>query len=126
MKKTIFAENGPKPIAPYSPAVEANGFVFVSGQVGSDPATGKLVDGGISAQTDQALRNLRSILAAAGLDLADAVKVTVFLSDIGNFAAMNEVYRQYFTTDCPARSAVQVGALPGGAAVEIEAIAAAK
>jgi len=126
MKKCIFAVNGPKPIAPYSPAVEANGFVFVSGQVGSDPATGKLVEGGISAQTEQALKNLQSILAAAGLKAEDVVKVMVFLADIKDFGAMNEVYKTVFSTDCPARSAFQVGALPGGAAVEIECIALAK
>ena len=126
MKECIFAANGPKPIAPYSPAVRANGFVFVSGQVGSDPATGKLVEGGISAQTAQALKNLQAILAAADLTAADVVKVMVFLADIKDFGAMNEVYKTVFTADCPARSAFQVGALPGGAAVEIEAIALAK
>ena len=125
MKKAIFAANGPKPIAPYSPAVEANGFVFVSGQVGSDPATGKLAEG-ITAQTEQALKNVQSVLAAAGLEMADVAKATVFLADIKDFAAMNEVYKTFFTGDCPARSAFQVGALPGGASVEIEVIAAAK
>ena len=126
MKECIFAANGPKPIAPYSPAVRANGFVFVSGQVGSNPETGKLVEGGIAAQTEQALKNLQTILASADLTAADVVKVMVFLADINDLGAMNEVYKTVFTTDCPARSAFQVGALPGGAAVEIEAIALAK
>lgn len=124
MKKVIIAENGPKPIGAYSPAIEANGFVFVSGQVGADPATGKLVEGGVAAQTAQALRNMETILAAAGLAAADVVKATVFLADIQDFAAMNEAYKQVFTVDCPARSAFQVANLPGGARVEIEAIAA--
>ena len=126
MKECIFAANGPKPIAPYSPAVRANGFVFVSGQVGSNPATGKLVEGGVTAQTEQALKNVQAILASAGLCAADVVKAMVFPADINVFGAMNEVYKTVFTTDCPARSAFQVGALPGGAAVEIEVIAVAK
>jgi 2-iminobutanoate/2-iminopropanoate deaminase len=124
MKKVIIAENAPKPIGAYSPAIEANGFVFVSGQVGTDPATGGLVEGGTAAQTAQALRNMEGILAAAGLTMADVVKATVFLADIQEFAAMNEAYRQVFCADCPARSAFQVANLPGGAQVEIEAIAA--
>ncbi|MCI9588480.1 MAG: reactive intermediate/imine deaminase [Oscillospiraceae bacterium] len=124
MKKVVIIENGPKPIGAYSPAIEANGFVFVSGQVGADPADGKLVEGGVTAQTAQALRNMEAILTAAGLTMADVVKATVFLADIREFAAMNEAYKQVFQTDCPARSAFQVANLPGGAQVEIEAIAA--
>jgi len=124
MKQVIIAKDGPKPIGAYSPAIEANGFVFVSGQVGADPATGKLAEGGVTAQTAQALKNMETILAAAGLGMADVVKATVFLADIKDFAGMNEAYRQAFSADCPARSAFQVANLPGGALVEIEAIAA--
>ena len=124
MKKVIIPQNGPKPIGAYSPAIEANGFVFISGQVGGDPATGKLVEGGITAQTEQALKNMQTILAAAGLAMEDVVKATVFLADIKDFAAMNEAYKQFFLVDCPARSAFQVANLPGGAMVEIEVIAA--
>lgn len=124
MKETIFAKNGAKPIAPYSPGVAANGFVFVSGQVGIDPATGKMAEG-IEAQTEQTLKNLLAVLEAAGLGAADVVKTTVFLADIKDFAAMNGAYAKVFQSDCPARSAFQIACLPGsGALVEIEAIAA--
>ena len=115
MKKAIFSANGAKPIGPYSPAVEANGFVFVSGQVGIDPA---------AAQTEQALKNVATMLAADGLTMDDVVKTTVFLADIKDFGAMNDVYKLHFGGDYPARSAFQVAALPGGALVEIEVIAA--
>ncbi len=110
--------------APYSPCVEWNGFVFVSGQVPLDPATGKLVEGGIEDQTRQVLKNLRGALDAAGCSPSDVLKTTVFLTDIGDYAAVNECYREVFQTDPPARSAVAVSALPLGAMVEIEAIAA--
>ena len=124
MKKAIFSATGAKPIGPYSPATEANGFVFVSGQVGMDPAVNQMKEG-IAAQTDQALKNIASILAAAGLTMNDVVKTTVFLANIQDFGAMNEVYRQHFGEECPARSAFQIACLPGsGALVEIEAIAA--
>lgn len=124
MKETFFPKNGAKPIAPYSPGTAANGFVFVSGQVGIDPATGKMAEG-IEAQTEQTLKNLLAVLEAAGLSAADVVKTTVFLADIKDFAAMNGVYGKVFQGDCPARSAFQVACLPGGGAlVEIEAIAA--
>ncbi len=124
MKKVIAAENAPKPIDACSPAIKANGFVFVSGQAGADPATEGLVEGNDAAQTVQALRNMEDILAAAGLTMADVVKAAVFLADIQELAAVNEAYKQVFCADCPARSAFQVANLPGRAQVEIEAIAA--
>lgn len=123
MKKAIFSANGAKPIGPYSPAVEANGFVFVSGQVGIDPAAGQMKEG-VAAQMEQALKNVATMLAADGLTMDDVVKTTVFLADIKDFGAMNDVYKLHFGGDYPARSAFQVAALPGGALVEIEVIAA--
>ena len=124
MKKVIATTNAPAAIGPYSQAIAANGFVFVSGQIPIDPATGEFVPGGIQEQTRQSLENGRAILTQAGLTLDNVIKTTVFLSDIQNFAAMNEIYAQYFAADCPARSAVQVANLPKGALVEIEMIAA--
>ena len=124
MKETIFTEKGAKPIAPYSPGTSANGFVFVSGQIGIDPATGKLAEG-IEAQTTQALKNLLAVLEAAGLGAEDVVKTTVFLANIDDFSAMNGAYGKFFPNNCPARSAFQIACLPGKEAlVEIEAIAA--
>ena len=123
MKKLIINSNqAPKPVGPYSQAVRTCNLVFLAGQVALDPATGKLVEGGITEQTEQVLKNLRTVLQAAGLDFANVVKTTVFLSDIGNFAAMNAVYAKHITSDHPARSTVQVG-LPKGMLVEIEMIA---
>ena len=101
----------------------ARHFVFTAGQLGLDPASGKLAEGGIEGETHQAFANLKAVLAAAGASLEDVVKTTVFLRDINDFRQMNEVYAQYFTSDFPARSSFQVGALPMNAAVEIEAIA---
>jgi len=113
----------PRALGPYSQAVVAGETVFCAGQVGLDPATGKLVPGGIAAETGRVLENLGAVLAAAGLSLADVVKTTVFLADVAEFAAMNEVYGRHFTPPYPARATVQVAALPAGARVEIEAIA---
>lgn len=124
MKKIIATTNAPSAIGPYSQAVAANGFLFVSGQIPIDPATGEFVPGGIQEQTRRSLENGKAILTEAGLTLDNVIKTTVFLSDIQNFAAMNEIYAQYFAADCPARSAVQVANLPKGALVEIEMIAA--
>ena len=126
MKKVIATEKAPGAIGPYSQGIEANGFVFVSGQLPVDPATGEFPKDCISAQTKQSIENVAAVLAAAGCGLEDVVKTTVFLSNIGNFAAMNEVYAEYFKTDCPARSAFEAANLPKGALVEIEAIAAKK
>ena len=126
MKTVISTTAAPGAIGPYSQAIEANGLVFVSGQIPLDPTTGAFVPGGVEAQAEQSLKNLKAVLEAAGCSLADVVKTTVFLTNMGDFAAVNEVYARFFTAECPARSAVQVGALPKGALVEIEAIAAKK
>ena len=121
-KNIIATKNAPGAIGPYSQGIRANGFVFASGQIGLDPATGEFVKGGIVEQSRQALLNVKNVLEAAGSGLDKAVKTTVFLKDINDFAAMNAVYSEFFKTDCPARSAVQVAALPKGALVEIEVI----
>ena len=124
-KNIIATKNAPGAIGPYSQGIRANGFVFASGQIGLNPATGELVKGGIAEQSRQVLLNVKNVLEAAGSGLDKAVKTTVFLKDINDFAAMNAVYSEFFKTDCPARSAVQVAALPKGALVEIEVIAEA-
>ena len=122
-KKTYTSEKAPKAIGPYSPAVAVNGFVFISGQLGLDPASGNLVEGGVEAETRQAITNLKNLLDSAGSSLDAVVKTTVFLKDINDFARMNAIYAEFFTKEPPARSAIQAGALPKGGAVEIEAIA---
>lgn len=119
----ITTENAPKAIGPYSAGIRIGSFIFTSGQLGMDPATGTLVAGGVEAETHQALTNLRAILAAAGSSMHQIVKTTVFLRDMNDFAKMNAVYAEFFTDKFPARSAVQVAALPRGAAVEIESVA---
>ena len=116
--------NAPAAIGPYSQAIEVNGFIFASGQIPIDPATGEFVKGGIKEQTRQSLLNAKSILIAAGTDLNRVVKTTVFLSDMANFTAMNEVYSTFFEQPFPARSAVAVKDLPKGALVEVEVLAA--
>lgn len=121
--KSIHTNQAPAAIGPYSQAIEANGMVFASGQIPINPTTGEFVEGGIQEQTRQALLNARNILQAAGAGLEDVVKTTVYLSDIANFAAMNEVYAQFFSEPFPARSAVAVKDLPKGALVEIEVLA---
>lgn len=122
--KALHTEKAPAAIGPYSQAIEAGGMVFASGQLPVDPATGNFAEGGIKEQTRQSLTNAAAILAEAGLSLANVVKTTVFLADMGDFAAMNEVYATFFSEPYPARSAVAVKALPKGAMVEIECIAA--
>lgn len=121
--KSIHTNQAPAAIGPYSQAIEANGMIFASGQIPIDPATGQFVEGGIQEQTRQALTNARNILQAEGTDMENVIKTTVYLSDIHNFAAMNEVYAQFFTEPFPARSAVAVKDLPKGALVEIEVLA---
>lgn len=121
--KVIHTENAPKAIGPYSQAIEAGGMIFASGQIPIDPATGNFVEGGIKEQTRMSLTNAQNILREAGTDLAHVVKTTVFLSDMDNFAAMNEVYAEFFSQPFPARSAVAVKTLPKGALVEVECIA---
>lgn len=123
MMKNIQTQQAPAAIGPYSQAIEANGFVFASGQIPLDPATGAFVEGGISEQTRQALTNASRILEAAGTDLSHVVKTTVFLASMSDFAAMNEVYATFFMPPYPARSAVAVKDLPKGALVEVECIA---
>jgi 2-iminobutanoate/2-iminopropanoate deaminase len=122
-KKIISAQNAPKAIGPYSHAVQGCHFIFSSGQLGMDPATGALVPGGVEAETRQALLNLKSVLEAGGSGLQHVLKTTVFLRDINDFAKMNGVYAEFFTENPPARSAIQVAALPRNGAVEIEAVA---
>jgi 2-iminobutanoate/2-iminopropanoate deaminase len=123
MKEIISTDRGPKAIGPYSQAIKANGFIFVSGQGSVDPATGKLVEGDTARQTERALENLKAILEAAGASLGSVVKTTVFLKDMNEFAAMNAVYGTYFRDVPPARSTIEVARLPKDARVEIEAIA---
>jgi len=120
----IASERAPRALGPYAPAVRAGELVFCAGQIGLDPATGKLVPGGVAAETARVCENLAAVLEAAGLRLADVVKTTVYVVDLGEFAIVNEVYGRYFPAPHPARATVQVAALPAGARVEIEAIAA--
>lgn len=122
-KSIVTTEKAPKALGPYSAAVSTGCMVYTAGQIGIDPTTGKMVDGGIQAQTRQVLTNLKGILEEAGSGLDQIVKTTVFLQDMGEFTLMNEVYGTFFSEKFPARSTVQVCALPGGAAVEIEAVA---
>jgi 2-iminobutanoate/2-iminopropanoate deaminase len=123
MKKVIFTESAPKAVGPYSPAIEMNGHLFISGQVPIDPKTGKIVDGGIKEQTDQVMKNIGEILKAAGYTYDNVVKSTCLLNDMENFTAMNEVYAKYYPNNPPARAAYGVVKLPLGAMVEIETIA---
>ena len=122
--KALTTEKAPAAIGPYSQAIEANGFVYASGQLAIDPATGAFPEGGVKEQTRQSILNAQAILRSAGLELSNVVKTTVLLSDIADFAAMNEVYAEFFGEPYPARSAFAVRALPKGALVEIEMIAA--
>ena len=124
MKKVVATTNAPAAIGPYSQAIEVNGFVYISGQIPVDPSTGEFVPGGIKEQTEQSFKNIKAILAEAGLTTANIVKTTVLLADIADFVAMNEVYASQFEGAFPARSAFAVKALPKGALVEIEVIAA--
>jgi len=124
MKKIITAANAPAALGPYSHAVAAGDLLFTSGQLGMDPATGKLAGETIEAQAEQALNNLESVLAANGMTFANVIKTTIFLTDLGDFATVNGIYATRFPSDPPARSCVQVAALPAGAKIEMEVIAA--
>ena len=124
MKKAISTQNAPGAIGPYSQAIEANGFIYLSGQLPINPATGSFPEGGIKEQTRQSLLNAQAILKEAGADLSNVVKTTVLLADIADFGAMNEVYAEFFSSPYPGRSAFAVRDLPKGALVEIEMIAA--
>ena len=122
MNKMISAKNAPAAVGPYSHAVLAGNTLYTSGQLGLDPVSGDLAEG-VEAQARQGLEKVKAVLETAGMDLQDVNKTTVFLSDMGDFAAINAIYAQYFTGEAPARSCVQVAALPKGAAFEIEAVA---
>jgi 2-iminobutanoate/2-iminopropanoate deaminase len=125
VKEIIKTESAPNAIGPYSQAVRAGGFIFCSGQIPLDPQTGQFVEGGIQEQTEQVLRNLMAVLEAAGSGLERVVKTTVFLSNLNDFGAMNEVYARFFGDACPARSTIEAGRLPRDARVEIDVIALA-
>jgi len=123
VRQQVSAPNAAKPIGPYSPGIRAGNLLFLSGQVGFDPATGTLVDGDVTAQTEQVMRNIGALLSAAGISFAQVARTTVFLADMNDFAAMNEVYARYMVDPPPARSTVQAAALPRNARVEIDVIA---
>ena len=123
-REIVFTDGAPAPIGPYSQAVSANGFLFVSGQIPLDPATGQMVQGSIAAETRQVMENVRAILKAANLDLPNVVKTSIFLTDMRDFAVLNEEYGKYFVKDPPARETVQVAGLPKGAHVELSVVAA--
>ena len=125
MREVVSTKDAPQAIGPYSQAIKANGFVFTSGQIAIDPATQQVVAGDVAAQTDRVLRNLSEILEAAGSGLGKVVRSTVFLKNMNDFAVMNKVYGQYFSSDAPARSTVEVARLPKDVLVEIELIAEA-
>ena len=122
MKEIIHTEHAPAAVGPYSQGVKIGDLLFTAGQVALDPATGKLVEGDVTVETERVMENLKAVLAAAGTNFDNVVKATVFLADINDFAAMNGVYGRYFSENPPARSAFQVGALPLGAKVEIEMV----
>ena len=122
-KKVVATKDAPQPIGPYSQAIKAGGFVFASGQIALDPATGKLIEGDIKAQTERVLKNLTAVLAAAGSSMDRVVRTTVFLKNISDFPAMNEVYGQFFKNEPPSRSTVQVAALPKDSLLEIDVVA---
>ena len=126
MKQVVNTDKAPSAIGPYSQAIKANGFIFVSGQLPVVPATGQFAEGGIVAQTKQSLENVKAILAQAGCTLDDVVKTTVFIKDMNDFAVMNQMYAEYFIKDCPARACFEVARLPKDALVEIEVIAICK
>ena len=123
-RRVISTDKAPAAIGPYSQAIVANGFVFVSGQIPIDPATGQIEPGGIAEQAKRVLENLKAVLEAAGSSLADVVKTTIYITDLSNFAVVNEVYGGYFEIDPPARATVEVCRLPKDALIEIEAVAA--
>ena len=125
MREVIATDKGPKAIGPYSQAIRANGFIFISGQGAGDPVTGKIVDGGVAEQTERCLENLKAIVEAAGSSLDRAVKLSVFLKDINDFTAMNEVYARYFPNNPPARTTIEAARLPRNFKVEIDLIALA-
>ena len=124
MKNVIATDQAPKAIGPYSQAIVHNGLAFLSGQIPLDPATGQLIEGGVAEQTERVIENMAAVLAACGSSLGQVLKTTIFLKDMGEFAAMNQVYAKYFDVDPPARSTVEAARLPRDVRVEIEAVAA--
>lgn len=122
MKKVISTNKAPAAIGPYSQAIEVNGLVFTSGVIPIVPETGEIVEGGIEEQAEQAIGNLAALIEASGADIANTIKTTVYIKDMGDFAKVNEIYAKYFTGDCPARSCVEVARLPKDVLIEIEAI----
>lgn len=125
-KEIIKTDKAPVPIAPYSQAVKANGFVFVAGQIGLEPISRKLIEGGIEKETPQIMENIKAILAEAGLELKHIVNTTIYMKDLSNFEVVNKIYGSYFTGEFPARTTVGVANLPGGANIEIAVVAVAK
>lgn len=125
-KEIIKTDKAPVPIAPYSQAVKANGFVFVAGQIGLEPISRKLIEGGIEKETPQIMENIKAILADAGLELKHIVNTTIYMKDLSNFEVVNKIYGSYFTGEFPARTTVGVANLPGGANIEIAVVAVAK
>ena len=125
MREVIATKEAPQAIGPYSQAIKANGFVFLSGQIALDPATGQVIQGDVAAQTERVLKNLEAVLKAAGSGMERVVRTTVFLKNMGDFAAMNEVYGRFWKSSPPARSTVEVARLPKDVAVEIDVIALA-
>jgi len=123
MKKTVSTEKAPKAIGPYSQAVISDGFAFLSGQIPLDPASGQIIEGGVAAQTERVMENLKAVLDACGATMESVVKTTVFLKDMGEFAQMNEVYGRYFPSNPPARATVEAARLPRDVRVEIDCIA---
>ena len=123
MKQVIKTDHAPAAVGPYSQAIKLSGLIFTAGQIGLDPETGKMVEGGIEAQTRQVMNNLEAVLKEAGVGMDAIVKTTIFLTDLGNFATVNGIYGEYFSDEPPARSTVEVAGLPLGAIVEVEAIA---
>jgi 2-iminobutanoate/2-iminopropanoate deaminase len=122
-KKRVHTDSAPAAIGPYSQAIVSGGFVFTAGQIAIDPATGAMVEAGVEAEAERALQNLSAVLEAAGSSMGDVVKTTMYLADMGDFVAVNEIYARYFDEPFPARAAIQAAALPKGAKVEIDAIA---
>ena len=123
MKELVTSPAAPKAVGPYSPAVREGNWIFCSGQIGLDPASGEMVAGGVVAETERVMENLRAVLGAAGASFDNVVRATIYLIDLGDFASVNEVYAKHFTAPFPARATVGVAALPRGAKVEIDAIA---
>ncbi len=123
MKKIIYSDKAPQPIGPYSQAVRVGKLIFLSGQIGIDPNNGNLVSGGITAETHQVMKNIQAILAEAKLSFANIVKTTIFLTNLSDFTEVNQIYAEYLSKDFPARSTIEVKALPKGAKIEIEVIA---